>query len=63
MKAGLLKPDTLIFLRDSVCTLRFMGTETVKLLSKGGDRDKTLLQKEVYWISYLQTVHTSQGFH
>lgn len=61
MKAGLLKPDS-DFVRDSVCRLRFMGTETVKLLSRGGDRDKTLLQKEAYWISYLQTVHTPQGF-
>lgn len=36
------------FVRDSVCRLLFMGTETVKLLSRGGDRDKTLLQKVAY---------------
>lgn len=47
------------FGRDSVCRLQFLGTETVKLLSRGGDRDKTLLQKEAYWISYLRT---PQGF-
>lgn len=38
-----------------VCSLRFQGMKEVKLLKRAGNREKVLLQREVYWIHTLQT--------
>ena len=40
-----------------ICTLRFQGIEYINPLKRGGDRDKLLLQREAYWIHYLNTVY------
>ena len=38
-----------------VCTLRFQGLEVVNPSKRGGDRGKSLLKREAYWIHTLQT--------
>lgn len=39
-----------------VCTLKFQGIEAVRSFTRGGDRERYLLQREAYWIYTLQTV-------
>ena len=38
-----------------ICSLRFQGLEVVAPLKRGGDREKMLLQREAWWIHFLQT--------
>ena len=38
-----------------LCRIWFMGIEAVRPLLRGGDRKGKLLQREAYWIHYLQT--------
>ena len=38
-----------------VCSLRFQGIEVVQPLKRGGDREKRLLQREAWYIHFLQT--------
>lgn len=42
---------------NEVCTLRFQGVEEDKPLKRGGNREKFLLQRKVFWIQTLQTEH------
>ncbi|KAL2095452.1 hypothetical protein ACEWY4_010171 [Coilia grayii] len=42
-----------------ICSLRFQGLELVNQHRRGGDRERTLLQREAFWIFTLQTVHPS----
>ena len=39
----------------TVCDLKFQGIEHVKPINRGGNRDKLLLQREAFYIHYLQT--------
>ena len=39
----------------TACDLRFQGIELVKPLKRGGNREKLLLQREAYWIYFLQS--------
>ena len=43
-------------LNHSLSDLHYMGIETVNMPRRGGDRDKILLQRETYWIHYLDTL-------
>ncbi len=36
--------------------LGYMGIEAVKMSPRGGDRDKILLQRECFWIHFLDTL-------
>ena len=35
--------------------MRFQGIESVNPLERGGDRDRLLLQREAFWIHFLNT--------
>lgn len=42
--------------KHTLSDLHYMGIETVSMPHRGGKRDKILLQRETYWIHYLDTL-------
>ena len=47
----------------TVGDLRYMGIETVRAPPRGGDRDRILLQRECFWVHFLDSLESAGGMN